>query len=429
MKKEISLLDFIYKSASPFHCVEEIKTILKQNSFEELRMEDRWATKAGGRYYVTQNGSSIYPFIVGNEAIEEHGVRIIAAHSDSPTLKIKPQPEFLHKGRYFKLHTEVYGSPILMSWLDRPLSVAGRVTLKSSNPFKPEVRLVNIIDPIAIIPNLAIHLNRSVNEGVELKKHIDILPLLGTLTESLESENLLITRIAKELNINADEILDFDLNLYEATRGQICGINDEFVSSGRLDDLAMVYSGLNALIASNPSAPTKLLAIFDNEEVGSYTKQGAGSPVLKHIIARLTSNPEQKEDAFYRTIAKSFMISADMAHAVHPNKPELHDSQMHPVLNGGPVIKYSANQKYTTDSQSAAVFKQLCMNAGVPFQQFSNRADMAGGSTLGNVSVSQLEIETVDIGNPMLAMHSIRELAGCKDVEYIERVFEEFWKE
>lgn len=422
------LLEFIHQSASPFHCVEQIKRVLIEANFTELQFNNSWDLKKGCGYFVTQNDSSIYAFLMGHEPIEENGCRIIAAHSDSPTLKIKPVPEFVHQGKYIKMHTEVYGSPILMSWLDRPLSVAGRISIKSSDAFKPETRLVNIKEPIAIIPNLAIHLNRTVNEGVELKKHIDILPLLGTLTEGLEKENVLLKKIAQHINISIDDILDFDLNLYEAEKGQIVGINNEFISSGRLDDLAMVYSGLIALVSSKPSAQTKMLAIFDNEEVGSFTKQGAGSPILKHIIARIANQNHNATDSLFRTIANSFMISADMAHAVHPNKAELHDPHMHPVLNGGPVIKYSANQKYTTDSQSAAVFKQLCMKANVPFQQFSNRADMAGGSTLGNVSISQMEIETVDIGNPMLSMHSIRELAGVKDVEYIEKVFKEFYK-
>ena len=423
-----NLLEFIHKSASPFHCIEEIKKVLLEAKFTELRFTETWSLKAGERYFATQNDSSIFAFFVGNEPIADKGARIIAAHSDSPTIKIKPLPDFIHQGKYIKLNTEVYGGPILMSWLDRPLSVAGRITLKSQDAFKPASRLVNIESPIAIIPNLAIHLNRNVNDGVELKKHIDLLPLLGTLTESLEKENFLLKRIAQQLNVNIEDILDFDLNLYDVQKGNIIGLNNEFLSSARLDDLAMVYSGLMALVASKPSAQTKLLAIFDNEEVGSYTKQGAGSPILKHIIARLASQQDNSSEPLFRAIANSFMISADMAHAVHPNKAEMHDALMQPVLNGGPVIKYSANQKYTTDSQSAGVFKQLCIKTGVPYQQFSNRADMAGGSTLGNVSVSQLEIETVDIGNPMLSMHSIRELAGCKDVEYIDRVFLEFWK-
>lgn len=429
MEKAKKLLDFIYQSSSPFHCIKHVTDVLNTKGFKPLNLKDKWHLSPGSSYYIIQNNSSIFAFIFGNKPVSESGFKIIAAHSDSPTLKIKPQADYSFQNGYIKLHTEVYGSAILMSWFDRPLSVAGQVTLKGKGGLEIQTRLVDLKEAIAIIPNLAIHLNRSVNEGVEIKKHIDLEPLMATVKESLEMNNMLLTKISEALNVKIDDILDFDLNLYEATRGTICGANNEFISSGRLDDLEMVYSGLMALAESSAGNATKLLAIFDNEEVGSYTKQGAGSPILKQLIARIV---EQEGDRFNenlsRTVANSFMISADMAHAAHPNKWDLHDSKNQPILNGGPVIKYSANQKYTTDGRSAAIFKQLCMKAGVPYQTFTNRSDMAGGSTLGNVSVAQLEIDSVDVGNPMLAMHSIRELGGCKDIGFMQQVFEEFWR-
>ncbi|MDN5291338.1 MAG: aspartyl aminopeptidase [Anaerophaga sp.] len=330
---------------------------------------------------------------------------------------------------YLKLNTEVYGGPILMSWLDRPLSMAGRIAVQGNDPLSPDMRLVNFNRPMVIIPNLAIHLNRSVNEGVELNKQKDMLPLLGILNEGDQKKGFLKELLAREAGVDSSRILDFDITLSEHSRGCIMGPNNEFISSTRLDDLAMVHAGVKAIAKASPSSTTQMLCIFDNEEVGSQTKQGAGSPVFKNIFYRILKQSGNDEESIQRAIYRSFMISADMAHSVHPNHPEKHDPVLHPLINQGPVIKIHANQKYTTDGDSGAVFESLCQLAGVPCQRFVNRSDMAGGSTLGNVSTSQLDIRSVDVGNPMLAMHSVRELAGVKDHEYMIRVFDKFFED
>ncbi len=421
------LIDFIYNSPSPYHVVSNISNTLLTNGFEELKITDKWKIEKGKKYFTTKNGSAIFAFTTGNNDLPSSGIKMISAHSDSPGFKIKPNPEMLVEKKLLKLNTEVYGGPILMSWLDRPLSVAGRVSLKSKNPLFPDHKYIDFKKPILIIPNLAIHLNRSVNDGVALNRQKDMLPLMGIINDTFEKENYLLKLLAHQLNINTEDIIDFDLTLYEYEKGCIMGINDEFISSPKLDDLAMVHAGLKAMIHSTNNINTQMLCIFDNEEVGSQTKQGAGSPVLSNILKRINFGLGYDEDDLYRMIYNSFMISADMAHSIHPNQTEKHDPVLHPVINGGPVIKTHANQKYTTDGDSGAVFETICKKADVPYQKFVNRSDMEGGSTLGNVSLSQIDLRSVDIGNPMLAMHSVRELAGVKDHLYVTRAFETFY--
>ena len=327
-----------------------------------------------------------------------------------------------------KLNTEVYGGPILYTWFDRPLSLAGRVMLKSERPLKPATQFVKFDRPLLVIPHLAIHFNRAVNDqGNPLSKQKDMLPVLGMINDSLEKDNLLLRLIAEEMHVAEEDILDFDLMLYDCAKGALVGLNEEFISSGRLDDLAMVHAGMTALLDSQPCNKTKVLAIFDNEEVGSGTKQGAAAPTLRTILERVVFNQGGKPEDLYRAIHNSFMISADMAHALHPNYPEKHDPTNHPYMNGGPVIKINANQKYVTDGDSAAVFKTICRMADVPFQTFVNHSDMAGGSTLGNILLTQMEMRGVDIGNPMWAMHSVRETAGVQDQAYVIKAFTTFY--
>ncbi len=421
------LIDFIHKSPSTYHVVNNIKEELNASGFQELDLREEWSIQKGGKYFTCKNGSSLFAFQIGNGEIEEEGFQMICAHSDAPGFKIKPNPEIKVEDNYIKLNTEVYGGPILSTWMDRPLSIAGRVLVKSNDPLNPEHLYVKIDRSLMVIPNLAIHLNRSVNEGVELNKQKDMLPLLAMITEEMEKENCLVNLIAKELKIDATSIIDFDVNLFETEKGSIFGLNEEFISSPRLDDLAMAHAGLKALLATKGSEKTQMLAIFDNEEVGSVTKQGAGSPVLRHIMQRIIFKLGKNTEAFHRAIYSSFMISADMAHAVHPNIGEKHDPTNRPFINKGPVIKIHANQKYTTDGDSGAVFETLCKNADVPYQKFVNRSDLVGGSTLGNVSTGQVDIRTVDIGNPMFAMHSVRETGGVEDNYYVRKVFTHFF--
>jgi aspartyl aminopeptidase len=421
------LIDFIHQSPSPFHVVSNIKNTLKRHSFQELSLTQSWELKKGERYFVTKNESAVFAFTLGNNSLPESGIKMISAHSDSPCFKVKPNPEIIEDNKYLKLNTEVYGGAILMTWLDRPLSLAGKVILKGDNLLFPKTALVNFNRPLLTIPHLAIHLNREVNEGIALNKQKDMLPLLSIINETLEKDEYLLNLLANELQISQEEILDFELYLYEFEKGCLLGANNEMISSAKLDDLAMVHAGLQALINATNKDNTQMLCIFDNEEVGSSTKQGAGSPVLSNILQRINGVMGSTPEDYFKTLYNSFMISADMAHALHPNLAEKHDPILHPVLNGGPVIKYHANQKYTTDSDSGAVFESICKKAQVPYQKFVNRSDMTGGSTLGNISVSQLDIRTVDIGNPILAMHSVRELGGVFDHSYILKVFSTFY--
>ncbi|MDF2503774.1 M18 family aminopeptidase [Clostridium sp.] len=423
-----NLIDFIYESPSAFHAVKSVKKILSRKGFMELKEGDRWELQKGGKYFVIRNDSAIISFVVGSGIIAKKGFKIIGAHTDSPSFRIKPCPEITAEKNYIKLNTEVYGGPILNTWLDRPLSLAGRVTIKGKELLYPEAALVNIKRPIMIIPNLAIHMNRAINKGVELNRQIDVLPLLGLINDTLEKDNLLVKTIAKEFNIAPEEILDFDLFLYEYDKGNIMGLNNEFVSSSRLDDLEMVHAGLIAFADSDVTDATNVLACFDNEEVGSSTKQGADSEFLASTLERIVISFGGDREDYFRSLYKSFMISADAAHAVHPNRGDKSDPTNRPIINKGPVIKISSNQKYTSDSNSISVYEELCKNANVPVQKFVNRSDEVGGSTIGPISSTHVGIRTVDMGTPLLAMHSVRELCGIDDHLYVKKSFEEFYK-
>lgn len=432
MSKEIELandlLNFIYESPTAFHAVESIKKRLDEKGFRELLAEEKWKLQKGGKYYVTKNNSCIAAFIVGNGNPCKNGFKIVGAHNDSPTFRIKPKPEIISEDKYVKLNTEVYGGAILSTWFDRPLAMAGRVALKGTDLLNPVMKLVNINKPILIIPNLAIHMNRDVNKGFDINRQKDTLPLLCMVNEKLEKDQYLLRLLADELNVNTEDILDFDLYLYEFEKGCIMGLNNEFISSGRLDDLQMVHAGLEALINSPVGDATNVLICYDNEEVGSRTKQGADSETLSHILERIVLAMGEGREEFFMSLAESFLISCDSAHAVHPNEGEKADPTNRPLINAGPTIKFAANQSYTSDSNSGAVYEQICKKAGVPVQKFVNRSDMSGGSTIGPISSSHLDIRSVDMGTPILAMHSIRELGGVSDHYYTEKSFEEFYK-
>jgi len=428
IKLATDLIDFIQASPSPFHVVRNIKAALIKQGYQELHTGSGWNLQRASKYFVSKNDTAIIAFVTGTGKIEEHGFRIIASHTDSPGIKIKPNPEIKNGSRYLKLNTEVYGGPILSTWFDRPLSLAGRVSMMSESSFYPETRYVNFRKPICYIPNLAIHLNREVNDGLKIERQKMLLPLISTINAQFETKNYLSQIISEELKVEASKILDYDLFLYDTTPGCIVGQNDEFISCGKLDNLAMIHSGIQALVDSDPIEPCQVVVAFDNEEVGSLSKQGAGSPFLRNVLQRISYQFKNDVESFYRAISHSFMISADMAHALHPAFNEKYDLVNQPILNGGPVIKTNANQKYTTDSDSSAVFEMLCKKAGVPMQRYVNHSDVAGGSTLGGISSGQLDMRSVDIGNPMLAMHSIRELSGVDDHHYLLKTFEEFFK-
>ena len=422
------LIDFCYKSPSAFHAVKNVKETLSQQGFIELKEADKWNIEKSGKYFVTKNDSAIVAFVIGKGEIEQHGFKIIGAHTDSPGFRIKPNPEMTAENTYVKLNTEVYGGPILNTWFDRPLAVAGRVALRGENPLFPMSKLVNINKPLLVIPNLSIHMNREVNEGFKINRQKDTLPMIGLVNEKLEKGSYLLNLVAEELSISKEDIIDFDLFLYEYEKGCLMGIDEEFISSGRLDDLSMVHAGIKALLNTEVNKATNVMVCFDNEEVGSATKQGGDSDLLVNILERIVICLGKGKEEFFRALAQSFLISADLAHAVHPNVGEKHDPVIRPVLNGGPVIKIAASQSYTSDSDSAAVYEEICRRAGVPVQKFVNRSDLRGGSTIGPISSTHLNIRSVDMGTPILSMHSIRELGAVKDHYYCIKSFEEFYK-
>lgn len=429
------LLSFLDASPVNFLAVKNIADTLAANGFRRIDPAlPLGEVKSGDRFFVTKNDSSIYAFRIGNKPIADAGFHMICAHCDSPTFRIKPNAEMLTEGGIVKLNTEVYGGPIMSTWFDRPLTLAGRVIVRGEDVMQPETLLLHIKRPLLQISNLAIHFNRQVNDGVALSKQKDVLPLLGQITSQLETDNLLMNVILEELNSTiadcqfcAKDVLDFDLYLADATPACTFGVHNEFISSGRLDDLSMCYAGLEALIASDTTDTTQVLALFDNEETGSQTKQGAGSPFLAYILKRIAMSQSHTEEAYYQAVERAFMISADNAHAWHPNYPEKYDPTNHPMLGGGPVIKFNAAQKYASDAISAAVFAGLCEKAGVPCQRFVNHSDVAGGSTLGNILASSIPLRGVDMGNAILAMHSCRETGSVVDHEYCVKVFTEFF--
>ena len=422
-----SLLKFMDSSVCNFLAVDTIKKVLVANGFTEKRLEDAFTCQAGEKFFVTKNDSAIFAVTVGSKPVSETGFKIISAHSDSPCFRIKPNPEMVNGDGLVRLNTEVYGGPILYTWFDRPLSLAGRVILKGKSALHPVTRLLKIDNPILVIPHLAIHFNRSVNEGNPLSKQKDMLPILTRISSSLEANNLLINYVAKSLDVSVADILDFDLFVYDTEKACVVGLNDEFVLSGRLDDLSMAHAAITAITEATDSEATCVSAIFDNEETGSGTKQGAHSPVLTNILRRVATCQGVDFDGFCRAVSKSFLISADNAHAYHPNYGEKYDPTNHPAIGGGPVIKINANCKYMTDAHSAAIFKSLCIEAGSPYQYFVNHSDVAGGSTLGNIFTGQLDIEGVDVGSPLLAMHSVRETASTDDHVNMIKVFKHFF--
>ena len=422
------LLSFIDASPVNFLAVRNVCNTLLDNGFVQLHAEEA-LKDLPDKFFITKNNSAVFAFHLGRQSMADAGFRIIAAHSDSPTFRIKPNAEIVGEGGLLRLNTEAYGGAILNTWFDRPLSLAGRVILRSADALNPQTRLLNIKRPLLVIPNLAIHFNRQVNDGVKLSKQKDMLPILGYVNDRLEADGLLVRLISNELQIEKEQIIDFDLYLYDTTPACLVGLNNEFISSGRLDDLSMVHAGMEAMTAESAKPETtKVLAIFDNEETGSGTKQGAGSNFLMSLIQRIVLAQGGSLDDYYRSVEKAFMVSADNAHGFHPNYAEKYDPTNHALLGGGPVIKINAAQKYATDAMSAAVFQQICERAGVPCQRFVNSSDIAGGSTLGNILTSSIAINGVDMGNPVLAMHSVRELASAADHENCIKAFTEFYR-
>lgn len=405
------LLQFLDESPVAFYAVKNIRRMLEESGAERLCEGDAWKLETGKKYYVTRNESAIIAFEIPKK--DYRGFQIMASHSDSPVFKIKANAEIEVDKTYVKLNVEKYGGMIFSPWLDRPLSVAGRVIIET--PEGIETRLVRIDRDLVIIPNLAIHMNREINDGYKFNAQNDMLPLFG---EKLEKGSFL-RFIAKEAGVEESQILDTDLYLYNRMKGTTVGLNGEFICSGRLDDLQCAYASLQGFLQAKPTESIAVHCVYDNEEVGSGTKQGAQSTFLKDVLHRINAAMGRDEEGYIRSLSSSFMVSADNAHSVHPNHTDKADPTNRPYMNQGIVIKYSANQKYTTDAVSGAIFRKICKKAEVPVQTFTNRSDMLGGSTLGNLSGNQVALNTVDIGLPQLAMHSPYETAGAKDTAYL----------
>ncbi len=410
------LFSFIKNSPTAFHAVDTAVKKLLDSGYKKLSEGESW-TIEGGKYFVTRNQSSIIAFEVPNK--DYNGFLITASHSDSPCFKVKENGEIKVLDNYTVLNTEGYGGMIMSSWFDRPLSLAGRAIIKSESGIKS--KLFNIDRDVLTIPNLAIHLQRDINNGYKYNAQTDMMPLFGGENASLKGF------IAGDLGVEIEDIISLETFVYARDEGKTLGFDEDFIQSPRLDDLQCAYASLKAFLDSENNDKVKILCVFDNEEVGSTTKQGADSTFLYDVMKRINLCVKNDEESFFCDVANSFMVSADNAHAVHPNYVGKFDATNKNFLNKGPVIKYNANQKYTTDAVSSAVFKSICENADVPYQVFHNRSDSPGGSTLGNISNSHVSLNTIDIGLPQFAMHSAVETAGAKDTAYMIKALTEFY--
>ena len=406
------LLQFLDHSPNAFYAVANMQKELEDAGFARLYEGCPWTLSEGHGYYVTRNDSAIIAFRIPEG--EYQGFQIMASHCDSPVFKIKTNAEIVVDNSYVKLNVEKYGGMLCAPWLDRPLSVAGRVIVQTEEGIA--TKLVNVDRDLLIIPNVAIHMNRQVNDGYAFNAQVDMLPLF---CEQGEEKNQFMQLIADEAGVQVEDILDTDLFLYDRMKGTTLGLHGEFIASGRLDDLQCAFASLKGFLAAELKQSIAVHCVYDNEEVGSGTKQGAASTFLKDTLQRISRAMGRSEEQYLMSIASSFMVSADNAHAVHPNHAEKADPTNRPYMNRGIVIKYSANQKYTTDGVSGAVMRAICKKAEVPYQTFTNRSDMLGGSTLGNISQAQVALNTVDIGLPQLAMHSPYETAGARDTAYL----------
>jgi len=420
------LLDFIDNSPSPWHAVSTIAERLRKNGFRPLLEDQHWDFGKRGKYYVVRDGASIIAFTLGNKPILESGFKIVGAHTDSPGLRLKPKAAYCTEG-FAQLGVEVYGGPILATFTDRDLSIAGRVVVQNGSTL--ETHIVRLKESIVRLPNLAIHMNREVNEkGLVLNKQTGLPLIFGFAADSAEAHAQLTQTLANELNIKPDDILTWDLTVYDTQKGSLWGAKQEFIANSQLDNLASCHAALTALLATENPASTSICAFFDHEEVGSESATGASGSFMRDVLQRIFNHAKTNEEDRLRSIANSFLISADMAHAYHPNHPSAYEPHHHATVNQGPVIKTNANQRYSTNADTAARFIQLCKQAKVPYQAYSHRTDLGCGSTIGPTLATQLGMPTVDVGNPMWAMHSIRESAGAIDHGYMIDVLKQHFQ-
>lgn len=416
-----ALFDFLAQSPTPFHATHSLASALDSAGFTELKERDTWQLAPAGHYFVRRNDSSIIAFRLGQHSLVEQGLRVIGAHTDSPCLKVKPQPEINSHG-YWQLGVEVYGGALLLPWFDRDLSLAGRVSFRQNGELHS--RLIDFKTPIAVIPSLAIHLNRQANKGWEVNPQTELPPVLTQLSaqEDKDFRALLAVQLHHEHGLQNVQVLDYELSFYDTQAPAHIGLNQEFIASARLDNLLSCFVGLEALLAADKQQAS-VLVCTDHEEIGSSSACGADGPFLEQVLRRILPN----EEDFNRCIQRSLLVSADNAHGIHPNYADKHDNNHGPLLNQGPVIKINSNQRYATNSETAAFFRNLCQQHNVPVQSFVTRSDMGCGSTIGPITASKLGINTIDIGAATFAMHSIRELAGSQDISHLTKVLTAFY--
>lgn len=421
------VIEFIDESPSTYHVVKNCSDILDENGFERIMPREKWEIKKGGKYFLKKSSSTIIAFTVGEDFDVKNGFKIFGAHTDSPCFRIKPNPEIVTEN-VVRLNTEVYGGPILSTWFDRPLSIAGRVIVKGENSFFPRTVKIKIDEPLLTIPNLAIHQNREVNNGVKIDKQNDVLPVISLINKNFEREGYLERVILEKTGIKKEDIIDFDLYLYATEKGCLLGANEEFMSSPKIDNLASVYTGLIGLLEAEENQDRiNIFVAFDNEEIGSATKQGADSNYLLNMLERISLALGLSRGDFLQMLESSYILSADAAHAAHPAHLGKTDPTNRGKINEGISIKISAKQKYTSDGYSIAVIKQLIEGTEIQIQPFVNESNELGGSTIGPISSTHLDIDGVDLGVPMLAMHSVRELCGIFDVFYLKELAKEFF--
>lgn len=425
MEQEL-LFDLLRKAVSPFACVQAASERLAANGFKELSYSDEWKLKKGGKYIVNHHDTTLFAFTIGEEYKACDMVRIAAAHTDYPYLRIKPSADFVTEA-YAQVNVEVYGSPILNTWFDRPLGVAGRIAVKSDNSFKPEIKMYQSKKPVMIIPNLAIHMNRDVNNGVEINNQTDLMPIADLIPEETKSVDYFLSFIAEETGIEKEDILDFELNTFCMEEPAYVGVKDTLISSPRLDNQTSVSALLSAIINADRKDGINIIALFDHEEIGSSSKQGAASILLHDMIIRILANIGADTEQINRSIYDAMMLSVDVAHGLHPNKVSKMDITNHPVLGKGFCIKEACSQSYATDSKAIGIVCQICDKYDIPYQRFVNRSDVRGGGTLGSIASTLLPIKTVDIGVPLLAMHSARELMGAADIDALEKLVEKYF--
>ena len=420
------LLNFIDASPSPWHAVNSVEKQLISAGFTQLDETAAWQLQAGSSYFVSRGGASIIAFTLGKQTLPDSGFRIVGAHTDSPGLRLKPQAAFGSNG-LLRIGVEVYGGPILATFTDRDLSIAGRVTVRSANGH--DTKLLKFDDALMRLPNLAIHMNREVNDkGLVLNKQTELPLLFAESEDGVAADKQFLTYIAQSLNVAAADILTFELNVFDTQKGKFWGANQEFIADSQLDNLASCHAAITALLASKDQNASSVCALFDHEEVGSETATGASGSFLSDVINRIAICTGLSEEDRLRALANSFFISADMAHAYHPNYPGAYEPCHHVLVNKGPVIKTNANQRYATNADTAAHFITLCERAGVPYQQYAHRTDLGCGSTIGPIIASGLGVASVDVGSPMWAMHSIRESAGVVDHAYMVAVLKALFK-